>query len=156
MIIRGNPLAVGSPRSNYTEANEASVGFILNKPDELIQSIKATAEAALPKAGGTVTGALNVPAPTANSHAATKEYVDGRKVSTTASLLVSGWANKVQTVSVPGVTASNNVLITAAPDSFVAWGEAVVYCTAQGEGTLTFTCDEVPATSLTANILIMN
>ena len=37
---------------------------------------KTEAQALMPKAGGTFTGAVSVPAPTASSHAATKAYVD--------------------------------------------------------------------------------
>lgn len=94
--------------------------------------------------------------PSADSDAATKQYVDGRKATATAALNASGWSGKQQTVSVPGVTADNTVLVTPAPGSYVAYGEAVVYCSAQGSGTLTFTCDEVPTVNLTVNVLIMN
>lgn len=39
-------------------------------------AVKATAEAAMPKAGGAFTGPVTVQAPTANMHPATKQYVD--------------------------------------------------------------------------------
>ena len=35
-----------------------------------------------------------------------------------------------------------------------AWAAAGVYCSAQGAGTLTFTCSTVPTSALTANVLI--
>ena len=125
---------------------------------------QATANNALSTGGGTMRGnismgsnrILHVANPQVSTDAVNKEYVDGQKaVSTTATLSASGWSGNSQTVSVASVTASNNILVTAAPASFVAWSEAVVYCSSQGDGTLTFTCEEVPAVNLTANILIL-
>lgn len=75
----------------------------------------------------------------------------------TVSLPASGWdtETKTQTVTVTGVTETVNCIVTAAPASFVAYGEAWVRCTAQGDGTLTFTCDTLPTEDLTANVLII-
>lgn len=75
---------------------------------------------------------------------------------TTASLATSGWSNNQKTVSVSGVTASNNVIVSPAPASMTAWAAAGVYCSAQGAGTLTFTCSTVPTSALTANVLILS
>ena len=84
--------------------------------------------------------------------------VDGlkpKRVSVT--LPASGWnANtKTQTVNVSGVTATGNLIITAAPDSYMAYAEAGVRCTAQGAGTLTFACETVPTDNVAANVLIL-
>lgn len=76
-------------------------------------------------------------------------------VSRTATLTVAGWSNKAQSVSVAGVTANSIVTVTYAPASRAAWIDADVYCSAQGAGTLTFTCDTVPTQALTANIVIL-
>lgn len=73
----------------------------------------------------------------------------------TATLTVAGWSNKAQTVSVAGVTANSIVTVTYAPASHDAWLDAGVYCSAQGAGTLTFTCESVPSAALTANIVII-
>lgn len=75
-MIRGNVLSTNMLRSDYAETDPASGAYIANKPDELIRSAKTLAEAALPRTGGTMTGALNVPEPTEASHAATKDYVE--------------------------------------------------------------------------------
>lgn len=74
-----------------------------------------------------------------------------------AALTAAGWDAdaKTQTVSVAGVTADTNLIITAAPDSYIAYAEAGVRCTAQGAGTLTFACETVPSEDLTANVLIL-
>ena len=81
----------------------------------------------------------------------------GPSVGVTATLSASGWdaAAKTQTVSVAGVTATANCIITAAPDSYMAYAEAGVRCTAQGAGTLTFACETVPTEDVAANVLIL-
>lgn len=78
-------------------------------------------------------------------------------VGVSVTLRASGWnANaKTQTVSVAGVTATGNLIITAAPDSYMAYAKAAVRCTAQGEGTLTFACETVPTANVAANVLIV-
>lgn len=100
---------------------------------------------------------------TENSNAiATTAFVHGlvdglkpKRVSVT--LPASGWnANaKTQTVSVAGVTATADCIITAAPDSYMAYAKAGVRCTAQGAGTLTFACETVPTADVAANVLIV-
>ena len=74
---------------------------------------------------------------------------------TTVSLGTTGWSNNSKTVNVTGVTSSNTVIISPAPADSDAWAEADIICTAQGSGTLTFGCDTVPSTNLTANVLIL-
>ena len=80
----------------------------------------------------------------------------GPSVGVSVTLRASGWnANaKTQTVSVAGVTATANCIITAATDSYMAYAEAGVRCTAQGAGTLTFACETVPTADVAANVLI--
>lgn len=77
-------------------------------------------------------------------------------VARTATLTVAGWSNKAQSVSVAGVTANSIVTVTYAPASRTEWIDADVYCSAQGAGTLTFTCESVPASALIANIVILS
>lgn len=73
------------------------------------------------------------------------------------SLPASGWnaTTKTQTVNAAGVTASALCIVVAAAESFVAYGEAQVRCSAQGAGTLTFACEDVPTANLTANVLMV-
>lgn len=73
---------------------------------------------------------------------------------TTATLTVAGWSGGTQTVSVSGVTTTNNVIVSYAPSSKTDWVNADIYCSAQGSGTLTFTCTTTPTNNVTANILI--
>lgn len=72
----------------------------------------------------------------------------------TATLLASGWSNNQQTVNVTGVTSRRAVIAVAAPDSFVAYCEATVRCSAQGAGTLTFTCEDTPSVNLSVFVLM--
>ena len=72
----------------------------------------------------------------------------------TASLTVAGWSGNSQTVSVAGVTATNIVWVAPAPESQDAYGSAGIRATAQGEGTLTFTCTEAPTEAITVNVVI--
>ena len=84
--------------------------------------------------------------------------VDGLKSKgVSVTLPASGWnANaKTQTVNVSGVTATVNLIITAAPDSYITYAKAGVRCTAQGAGTLTFACETVPTADVEANVLII-
>lgn len=167
-MIWGNTISTSMMRSDFNETNPSMASFILNNPSDAIQKAQRTADDALPKSGGNMSGDINMAghkvtglaAPSENFDAASKEYVDtqirGVKTTASATLLASGWVDSHQTVAVAGVTADNIVLVTPAPNSYVAYGEAVVYCSAQTEGHLTFACGEVPTDDLTANILIMN
>ena len=100
---------------------------------------------------------------TENSNAiATTAFVHGlvdglKSKGVSVTLPASGWnANaKTQTVNVSGVTATVNLIITASPDSYMAYAKAGVRCTAQGAGTLTFACETVPAADVAANVLII-
>ena len=81
----------------------------------------------------------------------------GKSNGVSVTLPASGWDAdaKTQTVSVAGVMATANLIITAAPDSYMAYAEAGVRCTAQGAGTLTFACETVPTADVVANVLIL-
>lgn len=76
-------------------------------------------------------------------------------VAKTATLAAASWASKKQTVSVSGVTAGSHVIIAPDPAYYVAYSESMVRCVTQAAGSLTFQCEDVPATALTVNILIV-
>lgn len=73
---------------------------------------------------------------------------------TTATIATSAWSGTTATVNVTGVTASNDVIVAPAPASISAWASAGIYCSAQGAGTLTFTCSTVPSEAVTANVMV--
>ena len=107
-----------------------------------------------PSADGTY-----VPTLTISSGVATRSWAapgdGGGSTATTALLDEMGWSGNSQTVNVTGVTASNNVIVSAAPASQSDYSVYGIICTAQGAGTLTFTCDTVPTTGITVNVLII-
>lgn len=71
------------------------------------------------------------------------------------SLPANGWVNNAQEVYVNGITPGTNVVATYATTSRDAYQGAGVYVSAQGYGTLTFSCDDTPAESITANVLLL-
>lgn len=76
--------------------------------------------------------------------------------STTTTISVANWnATTTCTKSVTGVTSSNSVIVTPAPASISTWTSNGVYCSAQGSGTLTFTCSTTPSADITVNIMIV-
>lgn len=77
-------------------------------------------------------------------------------VCVTVELAADGWLDNIQTVDdVPGMTADSHAVITPAAESYVAWAECMVRATAQGDGTLTFACEDMPGETINVNILIV-
>lgn len=77
--------------------------------------------------------------------------------STTVTLTTAGWdtSTKQQTVNITGMSADKVCIVSPAPASFVAYGEAQVRATAQGSGTLTFTCEDIPSAELTVIVTML-
>ena len=93
MSIMGNVAGLGAVQPDWAQADEKRADFIRNKPDiggieQNVEAVGALAEAALPKAGGNMTGDIvmggcrvrGLSAPEADGDAATKAYVDGAAV----------------------------------------------------------------------------
>lgn len=76
----------------------------------------------------------------------------GREI-VTSRRFVAGWTDGEQTVAVLGVTADATVIIGGDPGS--DYNEFEVYCSGQGNGTLTFTAPYQPNGDLTANAVIL-
>ena len=78
--------------------------------------------------------------------------------SATAVLSASAWSGNSQAVNVSNVTTSSLVTVAPVPtaQNRTAYLESGVYCSAQGAGTLTFTCEDVPSVNLNVNIQIIN
>lgn len=73
-------------------------------------------------------------------------------------LPASGWADNQQTVSAAGVLADEDlcdVITSAAPASRSAYNDAGVYCSAQGNDTLTFSCENTPESDIIVNVIIL-
>ncbi len=69
-------------------------------------------------------------------------------------LPASGWVDLTQTVAVGGVTEDNDVDVMPAPVSHTVYCETGIYCTTQENGSLTFTCEDIPTENVTVNIRI--
>lgn len=80
---------------------------------------------------------------------------DAKSKGVAVTLAAASWSGKKQTVSVSGVTASNNIIVAASPASRTAWNDAEVYCSAQAAGKLTFECSTTPTAAITANVIIL-
>lgn len=75
------------------------------------------------------------------------------KTEVSVSLPSSGWANNQQAVSVAGVTANSTVCVRS--DS-ASYENCYVYCSAQSNGSLTFSCVLRPLEDVTAIVLIFD
>lgn len=158
MSILGNVAGLGAIQSDWAQTDEKRADFIRNKPDfeELsgsLEDLRVLAEAALPKSGGAMTGALSVITPTAADHAASKDYVDRKHLSGTLTLSASGWADGEQTAAVSGI------LETDAPHYGIVYSgnweaEKEAYALIDemetSAGTFTFRCfEDTPGVDLT-------
>lgn len=78
--------------------------------------------------------------------------------SATVTLSANAWSGNSQTINIPNVTAGSLVTVAPVPtaQNRTAYLEAGVYCSAQGAGTLTFVCEDVPSVNLNVNIQIIN
>lgn len=78
--------------------------------------------------------------------------------SATVTLSANAWSGNSQTINISNVTAGSLVTVAPVPtaQNRTAYLEAGVYCSAQGAGTLTFTCEDVPSVNLNVNIQIIN
>lgn len=72
-------------------------------------------------------------------------------------LLSTNWNNKNQTVLLASVTTNSSIIVAPAPSSIFAYGDNKIYCSGQGNGTLTFSCggENAPTENITVNILLM-
>lgn len=80
----------------------------------------------------------------------------GNSSNNNVTLTVAGWNNdNEQTVNVEGVTATNTVIVGGDLGSEPHYTDCGVYCSGQGDGTLTFKCTLPPSEDLVANVAIL-
>ena len=65
------------------------------------------------------------------------------------------WDDSEQTVSAVWVTISNTVIVSPDPDSFTDYTTSGIYCSAQSNNSLVFTCSSVPSNDITVNVVIL-
>ena len=119
MSIMGAAVGLPAPGADWAQTDESRADFIRNKPDvEAVKTLaregKTLAEKTLPKAGGAMTGAIDMGGnpvtglgtPTGSGDAASKSYVDGKHVVKTATITTT-WkgsaAPYTQSVTVSGI-----------------------------------------------------
>lgn len=91
-----------------------------------------------------------------NTALADVENKAAKAAAKSVTLTASGWgSNKYQSLTVPGVQADSNIIITAAPGSYIAYAEAGVRCAGHANYTLAFKCEEIPTADLAVNVLIL-
>lgn len=152
-FLENNPVQVDATLTQANMAAEAAA------TGDAIAAVRSTAEAALPKSGGAMTGALEVQEPTQASHAASKSYVDGRHFAATVTLSATGWSGSgpyTQEVALAGILESDN------PHYGIVYGSnyeaekeafALVDELKTEDGKLVFTCfEEAPGTDMTVQL----
>ena len=77
------------------------------------------------------------------------------KVNATITLGSADWSNNSQTVSISGITSDGVVIVSPIPADQSDYASAGILCTAQAEGTLTFTCDTVPSGDVDVNVVML-
>ena len=149
-------LSAGGGNYTNSNANTFKVGnntgnFEMMSADGTIPTDRYTTT---PVADGTY-----VPTLTISSGVATRSWGAAASApvvpATMPTLAVADWSSNTQTVNVTGVTASNIVFVSPAPASAADYAAAGIVCTAQGSGTLTFTCITVPSNAITVNVVIL-
>lgn len=129
----------------------------------ILGSISSWIDWSLPISAASSTTFIPSPYVTSNNVQDAIDEVQGnvdaaKPVLRTATLTASGWSSNSQTVTVSGVVANSSAqLIYVSPAnkaSATAWGEAGVFCSAQGANSLTFVCDSVPSANIVVNIAV--
>ena len=190
MKIVGNTVGAITPRTNYEQTDPAKADYLKGKDvlDEKIDNAQTaadnaqtaadnaqtaadnaqtaadnaqtTADDALPKAGGTMTGPLNVQEPTENGHAASKNYVDNKLQTFTVVLTVNDWVGEEapfkQTIGIEGILGTDRPhygpVYSEDTTTMLAEKEAwmLVDDLDTADGSVTFTClNAMPKVNLT-------
>lgn len=157
--------------------DDIKLDTILAPTDTTTNNATVSAHGLLPKLGGGTTnyfradgswatppGTYSLPTASASTLGGVK--VDGTTItisdgvisshalSGTITISVGDWSGNACTKSLSGVTASNHIVVGPSPSSADAYGAARIVATAQGDGTVSFSCTAVPTGSVTVNILI--
>ena len=169
MSIMGNVAGLGAVQPDWAQTDEKRADFIRNKPDmagmeEDMEELRDLAEKALPKAGGTMTGGIDMgfhritrlsANPQDDAEAVRKDYVDGKHKSGTVTLTTAGWSGGAQTIDVSGILATDmphwGVVYSSSSSTREAEKEAfaLVDVLETSAGKFTFRCfGDVPTVAL--------
>lgn len=139
--------------TNIDTAQKQNASDISSLTQE-VAAAAGTANAALPKSGGTMTGALTLSRnPVTNLEAATKQYVDNAVVATGGLTLSQADSRYLQ---LDGGVMSGNLILNGAPS---ADNQAATKAYVDGKASVSitkFTPNETPFTSPNISALVMN
>jgi len=94
---------------------------------------------------------------TSNNYSSQVYSLQQAHVKTSLTLDYNNWdQNNTITVSYSRISADNLVQVSPDPTSADDYVDAGILCTAQGTGTLTFTCKTVPTNDITVNVVVWN
>lgn len=113
----------------------------------LVDMRNATATAETVLAGYTAYGA--------DGNLITGTAASTKRTEVNITLSASGWTDNLQTVYVDGVTSQSTIFVGGDMGSDPEYSSCGVYCSGQGNGTLTFTCSVVPSEDMVADIAIL-
>lgn len=83
--------------------------------------------------------------------------IDIKRFHHIVNLASANWdsATKAQTINAGGVTTTNIVTVSPATKASAdIWAESGVFCAKQGDGTLKFTCTDIPTSDISVNVVI--
>ena len=80
-------------------------------------------------------------------------YTPSTVKSVTVTLTTSGWNSNSQTVSASIVSANNIVIVSPVPEDQDTYSKCGIKCSAQSNGSLTFTCKTLPTTDIHINVV---
>lgn len=85
----------------------------------------------------------------------TLDAIGGTSKAKTGVLAVASWSSNSQSLTIEGITASNNIIVSPTTASETNWNLFGVSCSAQATNSLTFTCKTVPTSAIDIQIIIL-
>lgn len=85
----------------------------------------------------------------------TLDAIGGTSKAKTGTLAVASWSSNSQSLTIEGITASNNVIVNPTTDSVTNWNLFGVSCNAQATNSLTFTCKTIPTAAISIQVIIL-
>ena len=85
----------------------------------------------------------------------TLDAIGGTSKAKTGALAVASWSSNSQSLTIEGITASNNIIVSPTTASETNWNLFGVSCSAQATNSLTFICKTVPTSAIDVQIIIL-
>ena len=85
----------------------------------------------------------------------TLDAIGGTSKAKTGTLAVASWSSNSQSLTIEGITASNNIIVSPTKASETNWNLFGVSCSAQATNSLTFTCKTTPTAAIGVQVIIL-